>query len=727
MTGRRADVVDVARATPAVFDLAAPVSVLKGVGPVLAARLATHGLGTLRELLLCVPRRYEDRRATFAIADLVPGERASLEGEVRRVNYRAFGRQRSLEVVLGDESGAVSLVWFRVPGKSFAERFAVGSRWRVAGLVAEYRGRRQLAHPEARPAGEGVALADALVPVYSEFEGLPAPRLRQIIASALPAAVGFAETLPAELRQKHGLPSLAEAVLALHAPPADADLTALAAMQSPWHLRLIYEELLLLQLAVLRRRAHTQRETGRAVGLASPLAAQAARLFAFPLTAAQHRVLAELAADLGKAAPMQRLLQGDVGSGKTAVALAAAAAVARAGEQVAIMAPTELLVEQHARTARAVLVPDGVRVAVLTGSLRGAERRQVLAEMASGEAQVVIGTHALLEPGVAWRSLRLAVIDEQHRFGVEQRAALVARGRESGGGSPHVLVMTATPIPRTLALCAYGDLDVSLIDELPPGRSAVRTEVFRDAERRQVGARLVAALRAGRQAYIVYPLVEESDGEGMVGVRDATRAAAALAKGTLAGFAVGLLHGRLSRDEKEHTMRAFAAGELAALVATTVVEVGIDVPNATVMVIEHAERFGLSQLHQLRGRVGRGTQLSECLLLASAQASDEANERLATLERTQDGFRVAEEDLRLRGPGDLAGTRQSGMPLLGLANLARDEKWLLAAREDAREVLARDAELRLSEHAGLAGRLAASVAAAGVTAVAATICPAPVF
>jgi ATP-dependent DNA helicase RecG len=678
----------------------ADVQYLRGVGPKLGALLHARGLRTVRDLLFFLPRRYDDRRAASAIKDLVPGQSATVEAEVQTRAYKAFRGRRQLDVLVGDDTGVLQLRWFRVPGASFADRFERVVRLRVSGVVKLFRGRFEMVHPELG-AAVGV-VEDALVPVYPEVEGLRPAHLRRIVQTALPAASGLEEQLPAWLREKRGLPALAESVQSLHAPPEGSTAAALSTLTTPWHRRLIYEELLLLQLGVLRRKAAVQLERATPLRFAESLEATGRRLFPFALTSAQRRALAQLEADLSLPVPMQRLLQGDVGSGKTAVALTAAAATVAAGLQVAIMAPTEILAEQHARSALRSLDAAGIRVELLTSAVSAGERRRILGQLASGHIKVLLGTHAVIQDDVRFQALGLAVIDEQHRFGVTQRAALQAKGRDSTGALPHTLVMTATPIPRTLALTLYGDLDVSVIDELPPGRTPIRTQVFREQQRTQVYERVRHAALQGRQAYIVYPLVSESEGEGMEGIGDATSAAEELAAGPLAGIAVGLLHGRMSGDDKERVMRAFSGGDIAVLVATTVVEVGVDVPNATVMVIEHAERFGLSQLHQLRGRVGRGAHASECLLVAHQVGSEEAWRRLAAMEETQDGFVLAEEDLRLRGPGDFIGTRQSGLPLLTLADLTRDHELLVWAREDAALVLARDPGLTDPAHRGLA-------------------------
>ncbi len=691
-----------ADASSQALPLDAPVQFVKGVGPKLGALLAGRGLHTVGDLVSFYPRRYEARHAVARISEIRAGTVATVEAEVLLRSLKAFRGRRSLDVMVGDGSGVLQLRWFRVPGKGFAERFKKGVRLRVSGPVKEFRGRPQMVHPEiAHEEAAAEPLGDAVVPVYSEIEPIRPAHLRRIVASALPSVCHLDELLPSFVRERHHLPPLHEAVAALHRPPAGTSTEALERAQTPWHRRLIYQELLLLELAVLMRKAVVQREPGFAVPLVESFARTAQGLFAFALTGAQSRALAEMEADLLRAVPMQRLLQGDVGSGKTAVALTAAVAVARAGLQTAIMAPTEILAEQHAQSARVAFASRGVHSELLTSATSQSERRRILGALKDGTVQVLVGTHALIQDDVHFARLALAIVDEQHRFGVLQRAALLAKGRASLAAVPHMLVMTATPIPRTLALTVYGDLDLSVIDEMPPGRTPVQTQLFKDRERQHVYGRVRRAVQGGRQAYVVFPLVEESEGEGMEHLRDATSAAEELASGALSGLKIGLLHGRLDAHAKDSVMRAFAAGELQVLVATTVIEVGIDVPNATVMVVEHAERFGLSQLHQLRGRVGRGAHKSECLLVAGYTQSEDAWQRLAIMEQTTDGFRIAEEDLHIRGPGDFLGTRQSGLPLLQVANLLRDQHIMLLARADAEEILAQDPELSAPENSGL--------------------------
>jgi len=683
--------------------LDAPLQYLPGVGPRLAELFATRGLKTVDDLLRFLPRRYEDRRGMLAIRHLVEGTQATVAGEVLAKAEKRFRGRKSLEVVIGDATGILNLKWFKVPGRGYAERFSRGRKVRVSGQIRRYRGQLQIVHPETEliddeQSGDAAQVQDAFVPVYPEIEGLRPAHVRRIIANALPAARDLEDVLPTKLLDHRRLPSIRSAIPCLHRPPQDSSFEDLHNCATPWYRRLIYEELFLVQLVVLQKKARSAKQPGLAIGFDQSFAATAAELFPFELTRAQRRVVTEMEADLREPCPMNRLLQGDVGCGKTAVAVTAAAAVARAGLQTAIMAPTEILAEQHARVALKTLTAAGIRIALLTGSATASGKREVLGGLANGHIQVVVGTHALIQDDVHFKRLALGIVDEQHRFGVMQRARLVELGREGLGRAPHMLVMTATPIPRTLALTVYGDLDLSLIDEMPPGRTPVETQRYKEKQREQVYGRVRAQVDAGRQAYVVFPLVEGSDADGLETIRDATGSAEELANGPLKGIRVGLLHGRMSSDDKDRIMRRFNEGDIQVLVSTTVIEVGIDVHNATVMVVEHAERFGLSQLHQLRGRVGRGVHPGLCLLVSRYTPSEDAWRRLMIMEKTNDGFRIAEEDLAIRGPGDFLGTRQSGVPLLAVANLARDQGILQDAREDAATILKTDPELQKPEH-----------------------------
>ncbi len=658
---------------------ASPLESLKGVGEKVAQALGERGLHTLRDLLYFLPRRYEDWRKRASIRDAQIGERVTVVGTVRALGPVPMrGGRRMFEMALVDDTGLVRLKWFHFH-QSYFQRFAVGTLVQASGVVEAYQGQKQMLHPDVQPASEQAPLGSPIVGIYSEIPGVHAKKVRALIEQALPAASALPDAL-ADLSL--GLPRLEEALLQVHLPEADADLALLDRGRSKAHERLIIEELLVLQLGMVQRRLHTQHEA--ALRIEGDAVAIAKALFPFVLTQAQARVSQEIFADLASGRPMHRLVQGDVGAGKTAVAFIAMRAAVASGQQAALMAPTELLAEQHFKNAVKALHPEGVRVGFLSSSVPAGQARDTLGKLAAGAIDVLIGTHALIQERVEFARLALAIVDEQHRFGVTQRAEL----RKKGTLAPHLLVMTATPIPRTLALTLYGDLDVSIIDELPPGRTPIKTDLVREAGRGKLYARLRAELQNGRQAYVVYPLVEESE---KVDLKDATQMSEAL-RAEFVGFEVALLHGRMSAEEKQSVMRRFSIGEVKLLVATTVIEVGIDVPNATTMVIEHAERFGLSQLHQLRGRVGRGAEQSYCYLVTGG-AGQEAYERLRVLCNTNDGFLIAEEDLKIRGPGDFIGTRQAGLPELGVSNLVRDQDLLAEARRLAEKILAASPDL----------------------------------
>ncbi|MCK5690326.1 ATP-dependent DNA helicase RecG, partial [Myxococcota bacterium] len=513
--------------------LDSPIQYLKGVGPRFAHLLDARGMKTVEDLLRFLPRRYERRLASSSISGLQEGTIATVEGVIATSGSRMMRGKRTLDVAIRDTTGVLQLRWFHAPGKAFHSRFKNGLTVRVSGRVSFFAGRSQMVHPEIHFVDENEAASDEpvetkqdeVVPVYSEIEGIRPALFRTIVERAMEAAPQLEECVPEYLRDAHRLPDLGESISALHFPPEGIDPVILEQRTSPWHRRLIYEELLLLQLTVLRRKVQTQSEKAQAIFFEDPLDELALELFSFELTQAQRRVLHDIQADLSREVPMQRLLQGDVGSGKTAVAFSAAAGVARAGLQTAIMAPTEILAEQHARSGLKALGEAGVRVALLTGATSTANRREILEQLASGEIQVIFGTHALIQSGVEYSRLGMVVVDEQHRFGVMQRAKLIELGKKSIGKAPHTLVMTATPIPRTLALTVYGDLDVSVLDELPPGRQTIATKVLTHHQRAQVYQRIRKAVAEGRQAYVVYPLVEESDKEAMQHVHDATSAA----------------------------------------------------------------------------------------------------------------------------------------------------------------------------------------------------------
>ena len=662
------------------------------------AALSRLGVETVEDLLRLAPRRYEDRRHPQPIAQLVEGSTVLVIGEVAAA--RVFRARRGLgihEAVVADATGEVKVRWFHRGGWT-PRALPVGARVALFGNV-KARGRAvELASPaiERLPADgeepeDGVPGANRLVPVHPLTSGITAPVVRLAVWNALPAASALRDTLPAARLAALGLPRLADALRALHFPDHLRD-----AEQA--RRRLAFDELLVHEILLARRRRRRLAEQAPAIEVDARLDARIRARLPFSLTAGQDGAVAEIVADLARPHPMNRLLQGDVGSGKTAVAAYALLAAVARGRQAAFMAPTEVLARQHEHTLGALLAGSRVRVAMLTGGRRGKARNEVLERVAAGEVDLVLGTHAVISKDVRFDRLGLVVVDEQHKFGVRQRHELVAKAGDAS--RPHLLVMTATPIPRTLALTVYGDLDVSVIAGRPPGRRPVETRVVYPRQGREILDRVRAELEAGRQAFVIYPLVEESD---KLGLRDAIDGRDRWAR-ALPGHRVGLLHGRMKRDEKEAAMTAFRDGSVHLLVATVVVEVGVDVPNATVLVVEHAERFGLSQLHQLRGRIGRGRAGGLCLLVD--RSKEETPARLEVLAATDDGFEIAEEDLKLRGTGDVLGTRQHGVAGFRAARLPRDLPLLGHARREASALLDADPRLRDPAHAVLADLVA---------------------
>ena len=675
-----------AAASPALADT--PLSVLTGVGPALREKLAARGLSTLQDLWLHLPRSYEDRTVVTPIRLLQPGVAAQVEGRVEAVE-RGFRYRPMLRVALSDQGrGTLVLRFFHFRAAQVAQ-FAVGARVRAYGTPRPGQYGLEIVHPSYRVLGDaGEALGESLDPVYPAIEGIGPASLRKLVLQALQRLPDEAslELLPQPLLHELRLPSLREAILTLHMPPRDADLAALQSGLHPAQRRLALEELLAHQLGLRRQRLALQAEGTRALRGDEKLVAKLKKSLPFALTEAQARVYAQLREDLRLPRPMLRLVQGDVGSGKTVVAAMAALLAVADGRQAALMAPTELLAEQHLNNLRGWLEPLGLRVCWLAGKVTGKARAQALDDVASGAAQVVVGTHALMQEGVDFHDLALAIVDEQHRFGVHQRLALRDKGR---GSVPHQLVMTATPIPRTLAMSAYADLDVSAIDELPPGRTPVTTIALAAERRPELVQRIRSACAEGRQAYWVCTLIDESEEV----VAQAAQSTFETLQAALPGVRVALVHGRMKAAEKQATMRAFKHGEVGLLVATTVIEVGVDVPNASLMVIENAERLGLAQLHQLRGRVGRGSAASSCVLLYQSPLSAMARERLDTLRQTNDGFAIAEKDLQLRGPGELLGTRQTGLAAFRMADLARDADLLPQVHALADRLLAEAPQL----------------------------------
>ena len=665
--------------------LSTPLQYVKGVGPRRAADLERVGLLTVEDLLLRFPLRYEDRAALLPVAKLRPGATATIVGDVVTSGIRPTRRPgfRLFELVVKDASGPVRAVF---PNQSFLrDVFHPGQRVVLYGAL-EYRGGGlQFTNPEYEIVrGEGGGDEDdatihtgRIVPIY-EKAGSVTPRMQRSLVASLLASMpaNLADPLPAAIRQRRGLPERAPAIAEAHFPSPGTPIDELNAYRAPAQQRLVFEEFFLFQAGlVLKKRQHASDRKARPVVVDDRVRESARQVLPFKLTAGQKTALREIVTDMQRPEPMNRLLQGDVGAGKTIVALLAAIVAMENRLQVAFMAPTEILADQHYLTIRKLLDKSRFRVALLTGSATAAKRREIRAELASGAIHLVVGTHALAEQGVEFHELGLVIIDEQHRFGVIQRATL----REKGW-HPDVLVMTATPIPRTLALTAFGDLDTSVIADLPPGRQPIRTISRAESRRDDVYELARRELEAGRQAYVIYPLVDESE---KVDLRAATAMADTLQADVFPEYRVALLHGRLKSDEKDRVMAAFARGDVHVLASTTVVEVGVDVANATFMIVEHAERFGLSQLHQLRGRVGRGEHPSTCVLLYQPPLSEPGKARLDALVETTDGFVIAERDLAQRGPGDFFGTRQSGLPTLRVGDLLRDHALMEEARREA--------------------------------------------
>jgi ATP-dependent DNA helicase RecG len=663
-----------------------PVTALRGVGDALAARLSALGVTSTQDLLFLLPLRYEDRTRVVPLGELRAGDRASVEGEVQLTEV-AFRGRRQMLCKIADGTGFLTLRFFYFTAQQ-QQGLARGARIRCFGEARKGPKGLEFVHPEYRRVDPSAAIEaeDHLTPIYPSTEGVTQGRLRQLVRLALDqtAAGDPHDWLPAALLADAELPTLRAALIYVHRPPADAPVDLLMTWRHPAQRRLAFEELLAHQLSLKLLRQRIQSDPGWPLRSDGSLKAGLLKALPFAMTKAQSRVLLEIEADLAKPKPMLRLVQGDVGCGKTLVAALAATQAIALRRQVALMAPTELLADQHAQNFRRWFEPLGIAVALLSGRQTGKARTAILEGIREGHAPLVIGTHALFQESVIFESLALVVVDEQHRFGVHQRLSLREKG-SADGHQPHQLIMTATPIPRTLAMTAYADLDVSVIDELPPGRTPVKTVVMSESKRDEVVQRIRNACLEGRQAYWVCPLIDESE---EMPYQAAEETAAALAA-ALPELKVGLVHGRMPPTAKEGTMRRFKDGQIQLLVATTVIEVGVDVPNATLMVIENAERLGLAQLHQLRGRVGRGEHSSSCLLLYRSPLSSLARLRLAVMRDTNDGFEVARRDLDLRGPGELLGTRQTGLAQMRVADLLRDAD-LLPRVQIAAESMLRD-------------------------------------
>ncbi|OBS08325.1 ATP-dependent DNA helicase RecG [Acidihalobacter prosperus] len=666
------------------LSLQSPVAAMKGVGERLAERLARLGIERVEDLLFHLPLRYQDRSRLTPLGGLRPQQEVQVQGRVLHAEV-VVRRRRALLVRIGDDSGQLTLRFFHFGGTQ-RQQFAPGHCVRAFGEVRAGAAGLEMVHPEYRilAAAESEPLERTLTPVYPTTEGVGQATLRRLIGLAR-AYGGLHEWLPDDLLPVALRYGLSEALSLIHAPPVDVDTAALMAGRHPAQRRLAFEELVAHQLGMARLRAQARAEAAPALPRPErdALSTRFVANLPFALTAAQRRVLEEIAHDLGRPHPMLRLVQGDVGSGKTVVAIAACLQAVDGDCQAALMAPTELLAEQHFRNAERWLAPLGVRVAWLSGRLRESRRNEMLAELADGRAALAVGTHALFQAAVRFARLGLVVIDEQHRFGVHQRLALREKAT-AAGLHPHQLVMTATPIPRTLAMTAYADLDYSVIDELPPGRKPVVTVAIPDTRRPEVVERIRAAVGRGQQVYWVCALIEESE----VLQCETAEATHALLSEALPEMAIGLVHGRLKATEKEAMMHAFKDGRIDLLVATTVIEVGVDVPNASLMIVENAERLGLAQLHQLRGRVGRGSEASSCVLLYHPPLGETARRRLQVMRETQDGFEVARHDLEIRGPGELLGTRQTGLARLRVADMVQDGDLIPAALEAAHRLVA---------------------------------------
>jgi ATP-dependent DNA helicase RecG len=705
------------------LELSTPVQYVKGVGPRIAEVLAAKGIHTVGDLLHYLPFRYEDRLNPRGISELRPGEMASVIGEVRNSGLFRTRSKPIFQLTVGQGRARLRCLWFNAT--YLQDKFRPGQMIALYGKVEEDLRTRelQIIQPQFEllgdPTESGSAETDKraaesleigrIVPIY-EATGRVTPRwFRKIIRTALDNLTpDFPDPIPAAVRSHLGLVSPRAALWNVHWPEPGESLADLQSSRTQAHIRMIFDELFFVELGLELKRRQLKAQTGIAFKLDDRVRSAIKKILPFHPTAAQKRVLKEIAADMEKPYPMRRLLQGDVGSGKTIVSFEAAIIAIENGYQVALMAPTEILAQQHYFSARRILENAGYRIVLLTGSLESDRKREIRRHIAQGSAQLVIGTHALLQERVEFAKLGLVIVDEQHRFGVMQRLKLIKKSGESSeedhvgtaaigrpaerssaaasaAGEPDVLVMTATPIPRTLALTLYGDLDLSVLDQLPPGRTPIITKQVTDGQSPRVWGFVRKQVAAGHQAYIVYPVIAENEESEL---KAAIKMYRDLSSNVFADLKVGLLHGRLDADLKDQVMRMFQMGEVHVLVATTVIEVGVDVPNATVMVIEHAERFGLAQLHQLRGRIGRGAAKSFCVLMTGGKVTEEGQRRLQAMVGTNDGFKIAELDLELRGPGEFFGTRQAGMPDFRVANIIRDAQLLEAAKREAAIVLA---------------------------------------
>lgn len=669
-----------------------PIQYIKGVGPKKALLLEKLQLTSIEDFLYFLPFRYEDRSQLKKISDLIPGEFATFVGEVLNSGVIYMGRRkRVFEVIFQDETGTSRAKFFRFNETYMLEKFKTGEKLIVSGKpVVNKRSGLEIVHPDTERITEGTTTlpeAGKIMPVYHTTEGLHQKSIRSILHNVLDKYLPLVEEIiPEEVLRRQNFPSRAEAFHQAHFPPTEGfKARELDGFKTPAQKRLIFEELFLIQTGLAFKKKHSDEiKTGMTFKTRGPLIKQFIKLLPFQFTEAQKRVLSEIMEDLEREQSMNRLVQGDVGSGKTIVALTALLTAVENNTQAALMVPTEILAEQHYLNIRPYCDDLGIELVLVTGNLKGKERQMVYQDIETGKTQIIIGTHALVQKEIKFKKLGLAVVDEQHRFGVLQREALGKKG-----DNPHLLIMTATPIPRSLALTLYGDMDVSFLDEFPPGRQPISTKVYFEKQQHKAYELMEKELKMGRQAFVVCPLIEESE---VMDLKAATTVFESIRE-RFPEFTACLIHGKLKKEERQEIMAKFLKKEIHVLVSTTVIEVGIDVPNATVMIIEHAERFGLAQLHQLRGRVGRGQHASHCLLAAYFPVSYEGKARMNAMQNCRDGFEIAEEDLKIRGPGDFMGTRQSGIPILKIANLVRDIKTLDIARKEAFALIDRDPNL----------------------------------
>jgi len=691
-------------------NLETPIQFIKGVGPKLSEILAKKNITTVEDALYLLPSRYEDRRELRNVAKLRLGQIEVFCAEVINAAMKATkGGRKFYEAIVGDDSGTITLKWFNFNSRFMKGIWQTEKKAIITGEIVQYGYQREIHHPDVEWMAPGKDLSAVMaedpinfgrtVPVYPLTEGLHQKTMRKVLKEVVDQFAPLAETfLPPEIENRNALMPICKALQEVHFPGNEIVLDALNDWSTKAHRTLAFDEFFFLELGLALKRRGTVLEEGIPFQVTHKYTRPLLKLLPYALTSAQKRVLTEIKNDMAACHPMHRLVQGDVGSGKTIVALMAALLPVENESYLAITAPTEILAEQHYLNLHRYFDELGLKVCLLTSTTKGKTKKAVMEEIASGCVQIVIGTNAVIQEKVEFSRLGLGIIDEQHRFGVIQRGAMKKKGQ-----NPDILVMTATPIPRTLAMTVFGDLSLSVIDELPSGRTPVLTKVCSEAQRQQVYRIIREEVRKGRQAYIIYPLVEESEKSDL---KAATQMAEHLVKDVFPELRIALLHGRMKPEEKEAAMRSFKACEIDILVATTVIEVGIDVPNATVMVIEHAERFGLSQLHQLRGRVGRGSGQSRCILLAGCRLSGDAEKRLKVMEETCDGFKIAEADLEIRGPGDFLGTRQAGLPEFRVANILRDARILEQARKEAFNLVENDPEFSLPENERLRIELA---------------------